>query len=245
MDNSGTTVLILCGGRGTRAYPHTAELPKPLLDVDGEPILRHVMEIYATQGYRRFALAAGFRGDLIERFARTVPDDWVVDVVDTGEDTDKADRVLRCRHLLGDTFFVTYGDGVGDLDLVDLMSFHRSHGAPATVTVVPLPSQYGTIEFDGAGQVHTFREKPTLDEHWINAGFFVMNRNVFDSWSGADLEGDVLPALGKAGGLYAYRHEGFWRSMDTYKDAMELTDFARSSANGTPPWIRSETRASS
>lgn len=239
--------LILCGGRGTRGYPHTMELPKPLLDVDGNPVLRHVMGIYATQGFDHFVLAAGFRPDLIAEFASTLPDGWRVEVADTGENTDKAHRIKLCRDRLGETFFVTYGDGVGNVDLEDLLAFHRSHNGTATVTVVPLPSQYGTLAFDGEGCVHTFREKPVLAEHWINAGFMVMDDKVFDDWNGEDLEGEILPALGAAGNLFAYRHTGFWKSMDTYKDSTDLTDLARTSGgeSGRPPWMRSVRRASS
>lgn len=240
------TTVILCGGRGTRAYPHTVELPKPLLDVDGTPILRHVMDIYAGQGATRFVLAAGYRPEMIDSFARTLPADWQVEVVDTGEDTHKGDRVLRVRHLVDDPFFVTYGDGVGDVDLEALVAFHREHPGSATVTVVPLPSQYGTMEFDPSGRVERFREKPSLPDHWINAGFLVMDQTVFEGWTG-DLESEVLPALGTRGELFAYRHGGFWKSMDTYKDAQDLTTLARAGRenHGRLPWLRSQARASS
>lgn len=241
-------VLILCGGRGTRAYPHTKEVPKPLLEVNSEPILLHVMRIYAEQGISHFVLAAGYRPDMIKSFASTLPGDWRVEVVDGGEDTNKGDRVAHARSVtdLGDEFMVTYGDGVGDVDLGRLLSFHREHGRLATVTVVPLPSQYGTLELDASGRVENFLEKPRLEDHWINAGFMVMNGGVFDGWTG-DLEDDVLPALGSRGELYAYRHAGFWKSMDTYKDAMDLDTIARTSEaeHGRPPWLRSARVASS
>jgi glucose-1-phosphate cytidylyltransferase len=233
--------LILCGGRGTRAYPHTKEVPKPLLDVNGDPILLHVMRIYAAQGFARFVLAAGYRPEMIRDFASSLPSDWDVEVIDSGEDTNKGDRVAHVRTAtdLGETFMVTYGDGVGDVDIAELLAFHRSHGKLATVTVVPLPSQYGTLEMDGTGRVESFLEKPRLEDHWINAGFMVMNRGVFDGWAG-DLEDEVLPALGSRGELYGYRHAGFWKSMDTYKDAVDLETIARTSeeAHGRPPWLR-------
>jgi len=233
--------LILCGGKGTRAYPHTVDLPKPLLEVAGRPVLRHVMEIYAGQGRADFVLAAGFRVDLIAAFTEDLPSGWQVEVVDTGEETNTGARVARCRHRLGETFFVTYGDGLGDVDLDALLAHHVAHAGSATVTTVPLPSQYGTIECDADGRVRRFREKPTLPDHWINAGFFVFDQRAFDHWPGDDLERDALPALGMAGELFAYRHHGFWRSMDTYKDALELS---RLCVEGRGPWATSPVRAS-
>jgi len=234
--------VILCGGKGTRAYPQTVELPKPLLEVAGRPILQHVMEIYADQGFRSFVLSAGFRADLIDEFVRTQPSGWDVDVVDTGVDTNTGGRLLGVRDRVGDTFFATYGDGLGDVDLSALLEFHRAHPGAATLTTVPLPSQYGTLEVGADGRVARFREKPVLQDHWINGGFFVFDRRVFDSWPGEDLERDILPALGAAGELYAYRHSGFWKSMDTYKDALDLTALA---SDGRLPWVRSPTHASS
>jgi glucose-1-phosphate cytidylyltransferase len=225
--------LILCGGRGTRAYPHTVELPKPLLEVGDRPVLEHVMGIYAEQGFDDFVLAAGFRCDLVREFADGLDRGWAVEVVDTGEDTNTGGRVHACRDRLGDTAFVTYGDGVGDVDLRALLAFHHGHAGAATLTTVPLPSQYGTIEADAGGRVERFREKPRLPDHRINAGFFVFDRRAFDRWEGDDLEREVLPALARGGELFAYAHEGFWKSMDTYKDALELSELCRP---WPPPW---------
>jgi glucose-1-phosphate cytidylyltransferase len=238
--------IILCGGRGTRAYPHTIEVPKPLMEVAARPIVHHVMEIYATQGFTRFILAAGYGVDSVRRFADALPAKWQVDVVDTGEDTHKGDRVLRVRDLIDGTFFLTYADGVGDIDLRFLLDFHLAHGGSATITTVPLPSQYGTLDTTPDGRVVGFQEKPKLSDHWINAGFMVMEERVFDHWSG-DLESDVLPALAEADELYAYRHDGFWKSLDTYKDSLDLDSIARraEAEHGNPPWQISEARASS
>lgn len=230
--------LILCGGKGTRAYPRTAEMPKPLLEVADWPILGHVMEIYARQGFCDFVLAAGFKVEMIEDFAARLPSSWKVDVVDTGEDANTAERVRACAPRMGETYFLTYADGVGDVDLHALGAFHRGHGGAATMTSVPLPSQYGTVQFVGE-RVARFLEKPRLADHWINAGFFVLDRRA-DTWLvGADLEREVLPALADAGELYAFRHNGFWRSMDTYKDALELTALC---ADGPPPWTGADAR---
>lgn len=225
--------VILCGGKGTRAYPHTLEIPKPLMEVGDSPILQHVMAIYARQGFCDFVLSAGYRADLVAAFAESLTRPWRVEVVDTGEDTGTAGRVLGCAPILGPTFMATYGDGLGSVDLGALVAFHRSHGGAMTVTAVPLPSPYGTLEWDEQGRVRRFLEKPRLSDHWINAGFFVVDERAFEHWVGDDLERDVLPALTDAGELYAYRHGGFWRSMDTYKDALELSALWR---EGGGPW---------
>jgi glucose-1-phosphate cytidylyltransferase len=231
---SGVQTLILCGGKGTRAYPHTETLPKPLLEVDGQPVLRQVMDIYAAQGFVDFVLAAGYKQELIVEYAAGLPSSWNVDVVDTGEETNTGGRVIRCRDRLAPTFFVTYADGLGDVDLTELAAFHRGHAGSATMTTVPLPSQYGTVDIAEDGRITLFREKPRLPDHWINAGFFVFDQDAFAHWAGEDLEREVLPALGAAGELYAYRHTRFWRSMDTYKDALELSALC---SNGQRPWL--------
>jgi glucose-1-phosphate cytidylyltransferase len=227
--------LILCGGKGVRAAPLTLQVPKPLLAVGDRPVLAHVMEIYADQGFADFVLAAGYKVELIQQFSRELPDAWRVDVVDTGEETDTGDRVLRVREQLGDPFFLTYADGLGNVDLHGLLAFHRVHRGMATVTAVPLPSPYGTFDLDRNGRVQGFREKPKLPDHLINAGFFIFDAQVFDLWEGADLEREVLPALADAGELYAFQHRGFWKSMDTQKDANELTALC---ADGPGPWVR-------
>jgi glucose-1-phosphate cytidylyltransferase len=140
---------------------------------------------------------------------------------------------------LDETFFVTYSDGLGDVDLNELLEFHRGHRGAATLTTVPLPSQYGTIDFRTDGRIESFKEKPTLRDHWINAGFFVFDERAFDLWEGEDLEREVLPALGTREELFAFKHRGFWKSMDTYKDALELSALV---VEGKGPWTHSETR---
>ena len=234
--------VILCGGKGTRAYPYTQEVPKPLLHVDGRPILEHVLGIYAAQGFTDFVLAVGHLGDKVAEFAATLPDSWQVDVVDTGDDTNTGGRVHGCRHLLDEPFMVTYADGVGDVDLHALVDFHHGHDGAATLTTVPLPSQYGTLDIDESGAVRRFLEKPRLPDHRINAGFFCFDPRVFDRWEGEDLEREVLPALVAAGELRAFPHDGFWMSMDTYKDGLELTALCET---GKPPWLPRSRDASS
>jgi glucose-1-phosphate cytidylyltransferase len=235
--------VILCGGKGTRAYPQTVSVPKPLLEVAGQPVVRHVMAIYAEHGFTDFVLAAGYKKELIEEFAGELDEPWSVEVVDTGGETNTGGRVRKVADLVGDTFFVTYSDGLGNVDLQETLRFHQSHGGFATMTSVPLPSQYGTVEFDESGRVERFREKPKLPDHYINGGFFVFDKRCFDAWPepGEDLERDVLPAMATAGELFVYKHTGFWKSMDTYKDALELTALC---GHGAPPWM-SEAPASS
>jgi glucose-1-phosphate cytidylyltransferase len=234
--------LVLCGGKGTRAYPHTVDVPKPLLEIAGRPILLHLLEVYAAQGWCDFVLAGGYKLDLLAEFASTLDEAWAVDVVDTGEDANTGERVHACADRLGERFFLTYADGLGNVDLARLLAFHADHTGCATLTTVPLPSQYGTIDVASDGHVERFREKPRLVDHNINAGFFVLDDAAFDHWPGPDLERDVLPALGAAGELYAYRHDGFWKSMDTYKDALELSLHCE---GGAPPWLDLPARASS
>jgi glucose-1-phosphate cytidylyltransferase len=234
--------VILCGGKGTRARPHTVDVPKPLLDVSGRPVLRHVMDVYAAQGHTKFVLAAGFKVEEIETFAATLPHEWKVEVVDTGVDTKTGERVRLCGAGVGDPFFVTYADGLANVDLAALSAFHRDHDGVATLTTVPLPSPYGTIELADDGRITRFREKPRLPDHLINGGFFVFDQAAFEHWEGQDLEGEVLPALAAAGRLHGWRHEGFWKSMDTYKDALELSALA---SEGSAPWLSPAMPASS
>jgi len=226
-------VLILCGGKGTRAYPYTEYLPKPMLPVNGQPILIHVMRIFANQGYKQFILSLGYRKEaIIDYFDRKILD-WDIKLVDTGEDTDTGGRIAKCQDILGDTFMATYVDGLSDISLDRLIEFHRSHDGLATVTSVPLVSQYGTLDFNDSGKIIAFKEKPTLWEHWINAGFFVFDNEVFNHWEGSNLEREVFPTLLKKGLLYTYRHDGFFKSMDTYKDQQEIEQMYQ---EGNVPW---------
>lgn len=231
---SGPTTLILCGGRGTRAYPHTVDTPKPLIEVGDRPVVRHVMDIYAAQGFTDFVLAAGYKAELIAGFARTLPPEWNVTVRDTGVETNTGARVAACSDLVTDPFFVTYADGLADIDLQQLLAFHRGHEGHATLTTVPLPSPFGTVDANRKGQVVRFAEKPRLDEHQINAGFLVFDAAVFAQWTGEDLEREVLPMLSEREELFAYRHLGFWRSLDSYKDALALSELWD---RGDAPWV--------
>jgi glucose-1-phosphate cytidylyltransferase len=231
-------VVILAGGRGTRASPFTDYMPKPMMPVCGKPIIARVMEIFAAQGHADFVLSVGYRKENIIDYFETRRTEWRVTIVDTGEDADTGARVERCRHLLQDTFIVTYSDGICDVHLAKLLAFHRSHSGLATVTSVPLTSQYGTIEADDTGRILAFREKPTLHGHWINAGFIAFDPAVFGSWHGDNLEREVLPALQEQGVLYTFRHHGFFKSMDTHKDQQELEQIYE---QGEVPWLQAAT----
>jgi glucose-1-phosphate cytidylyltransferase len=220
-------VAILCGGRGTRLQEHAAEIPKPLVEIGGMPIVWHVIQLYAVQGFRRFLLATGYRGEQIERFAaeHAWPAGVEVRCVDTGPQTQTGARIKRLqRDLAGETFCATYADGVADVDLDALLRFHRAHGALATMTVVRPTLQFGVTELDDDGRVSGFREKPR-SEHWINGGFFCFEPGVLDYLDeDSVLEREPLEQLAAAGELRARKHEGFWECMDTYKDAVALND---------------------
>jgi glucose-1-phosphate cytidylyltransferase len=227
-------VVILCGGKGTRSYPYTQHFPKVMMPISGTPIVVHLMRIFARQGFRNFVLSAAYRKEILIDYFDGRMTDWNVEIVDTGEDADTADRIIRCADYVGDTFVATYGDGLGNLNLSALLDFHHQHKGLATLTTVPLKSQYGLVRFDADGQVTHFDEKPTIWDSFINAGFFVFNKRVFEHWAGNNLEGDVLPRLAASKELFAYRHEGFWKSMDTGKDQNDLEQL---NSSGVPPWF--------
>jgi glucose-1-phosphate cytidylyltransferase len=229
-------VVILCGGRGTRLREHTEAIPKPLVEIGGRPILWHVIRIYAEQGFGRFLLCLGHRGEMIEEFVRKdgLPAGLEIECVDTGEETPTGGRIaLVGDRVEGDRFCATYADGVADLDLRSLLAFHRGHGRLATITVVRPELQFGVARLDGAGRVEGFVEKPRF-EGWINGGFFCFERGVL-AYLDEDsvLERDPFERLAADGELRAYRHSGFWDCMDTYKDAVLLNDLW---ASGRAPW---------
>jgi glucose-1-phosphate cytidylyltransferase len=230
-------VVILCGGRGTRLREHTQAIPKPLVEIGGHPILWHVIQLYAVQGFTRFLLACGYKSELIERFAAETdwPEGVRVQCVDTGLDTPTGGRIkLLEGHLGGQPFCATYADGVASIDLQGLLGFHVAHGRLATMTVVRPELQFGVTELNGAnGRVLGFHEKPR-SEHWINGGFFCFEPGVHDYLHVEQaLERKPLERLAADGELHAHRHEGFWECMDTYKDAVALEDLW---AGGQAPW---------
>jgi glucose-1-phosphate cytidylyltransferase len=228
--------MILCGGRGTRLQEHAPAVPKPLVEIGGRPILWHVIQVYLAQGFRRFLLLTGHRGELIEGFvaAETWPAEARIECLDTGEDTPTGGRLhLAAKSLGGQSICVTYADGVADIDLSALLTFHAAHGAPATMTVVRPRLQFGVARLNGDGVVRGFEEKPR-SEHWVNGGFFCLEPAAVER-IGPDsvLEREPLEQLAAAGELRAFRHDGFWECMDTYKDATRLNDLWK---QGEAPW---------
>ena len=250
-------VVILCGGKGTRLKEKTQYIPKALVEVGGQPILWHIMKGYASFGYTDFVLCLGYLGDNIRDYfrnngtvlpqRRSAPSvaetiryrtargqTWQITCVDTGLETNTGGRIRRAAPLVeGETFFATYGDGVADLDLLTLLDFHRNHKRIATLTAVNPISQFGIVELDGRGVITAFQEKPRLKE-WVNGGFFVFNRAVFDYLEdNSVLERDPFERLARERQIMAYQHHSFWACMDTYKDTMMLDSLWRS---GQAPW---------
>ncbi len=250
--------VILAGGRGTRLAEETTARPKPMVEIGGKPMLWHIMNIYAACGHKDFIIACGYKGEMIKeyfhdyhmrhsdyfvnlhdgsrRMIQTDGTDWQVGVIDTGYATMTGGRILRLRPWLTDTFMVTYGDGVGDIDLAALLTFHRSHGKLATVTAVRPPARFGALELDG-NCVQRFSEKPQTGEGWINGGFFVFEPAIFDYLDDDEtiLERDTLERLSVGCQLMAFRHEGFWQPMDTLRDKEYLESLWSS---GQAPWRR-------
>jgi glucose-1-phosphate cytidylyltransferase len=229
-------VVILCGGRGTRLRERTETVPKALVEIGGRPILWHVIGIYAAQGFDRFLLATGYLGEAIEEFVAT--EEWPtavsVECVETGADTPTGGRIAQLgERLAGGRFCATYADGVANIDLDSLLDCHADHGRLATMTVVRPHLQWGVADLDEDGRVGGFIEKPR-SEHWINGGFFCFEPGVFGYLADDSvLEREPLTRLAADDQLRAYRHEGFWDCMDTYKDAVVLNDLW---ARGDPPW---------
>jgi glucose-1-phosphate cytidylyltransferase len=229
-------VAILCGGRGTRLQEHTHAIPKALVEIGAQPILWHVVRIYASQGLRRFLLLTGYLGEMIEEFVSSAewPEPVEIECLDTGLDTPTGGRLALARERLAEQpFCATYADGVADIDLETLAAYHRGHGGIGTVTVVRPRTQFGVAELDEGHRVTAFEEKPRL-EHWVNGGFFCFEPGFLDYLETESvLENAPLRRLAAEGQLHAFRHTGFWDCMDTYKDAVLLNDLWR---DGEAPW---------
>lgn len=238
--------VILAGGLGTRLAEETGVKPKPMVEIGGRPVLWHVMKHYSAHGFNEFCIALGYKGEMIKRyFMDYYPlygdlsvslssgsvtannnecEPWLVHLVDTGTASMTGGRVLRLKGLIGgETFMLTYGDGVTNVDLQRLLEFHRSHGKIATVTAVRPPSRFGGLVLEGDA-VAQFTEKSQIGEGWINGGFMVLEPDIFDYMTDDStvLERDVLETLAGEGQLMAYRHDGFWQCMDTIRDVQLL-----------------------
>lgn len=247
----------MAGGLGTRLSEETAARPKPMVEIGGKPMLWHIMNIYAGHGFADFLIACGYKGEIIKEYfhnffvhnsdyivdlkdgSRNVLQsrcpDWRIGAIDTGVNTLTAGRLKRLRPWLdGETFMVTYGDGVADVDLEKLVAFHRKHGKLATVTAVRPPSRFGALNLKG-DRVGSFSEKPQMGEGWINGGFFVFEPGALKYMGGDDcsLEREPLEKIAKDGQLMGYRHEGFWQPMDTLRDKQLLDNLWNS---GKAPW---------
>jgi glucose-1-phosphate cytidylyltransferase len=228
--------VILCGGRGTRLGEHGATVPKALIEIGGRPVLWHLLNIYDHYGLAEIILCLGFLGDAIKEYF--LDDHRQITFVDTGLDTNTGGRINRIEKYLGgdETFCVTYGDGLADIDLPALISFHHQHGKIATLTAVHPLSNFGLIKIDEDNRVIEFEEKPVIKD-WVNGGFFVFDRRIFDYLDDDSvLEGEPMERLARAGELKAYRHTGFWKCMDTYKDNIEFNQLWDAGQAGWKVW---------
>lgn len=253
----GMKVVILAGGMGTRLAEETALRPKPMVEIGGKPILAHIMHWYARYGFKEFVVALGYKGEQVKSYflnyymlnsditvslkdgsftaSESQPDDWVVHLAETGAATMTGGRLGRLRGKLSDeTFMMTYGDGLSNVNIRKLLDFHHAHGKLATVTAVRPPARFGGLAFEG-DRIAQFTEKPQTGEGWINGGFFVLNRRVLDYIEGDDTlwERGPMERLAAEGELMAYRHDGFWQPMDTIREKQHLEELWQS---GKAPW---------
>ena len=252
-------VIILAGGLGTRISEETNDKPKPMVLIDDKPILWHLMNIFSTQGYEEFVLALGYRGDVIKRWLLDLNDlagnitidtlkkkvhhlqadselSWKVTAIETGLNTQTGGRIAQCmRAFPGERVIATYGDGLANVDIKKLLTFHESHGKLATVTAVRPPARFGYLDIQG-DRVVNFGEKNQADAGWINGGFFVLEPEVanYVKADSEPFESGALPRLVAEGQLMAYHHEDFWQPMDTLREKQELTKLA---LLDLPPWL--------
>lgn len=217
--------VILCGGKGTRMKEKTEYMPKPLVSIGGKPMLWHIMKLYAHYGYKDFVLALGYKGEMIRRyFFENRDSDLNITCVDTGQESSTGERIVRVReHLPEEEFMVTYGDGVADIDVSKLVRFHRAQGTQGTITGVNPRSRYGLINIDGnTNHVTGFFQKPTTHDH-INGGFMIFKREALNHFDNGPVE-NVFNILIPRRELSVYRHNGFWKCMDTYQEVEELNE---------------------
>ncbi|ARK10400.1 glucose-1-phosphate cytidylyltransferase [Fibrivirga algicola] len=240
-------VVILAGGLGTRLSEETVVKPKPMVEIGGMPILWHIMKIYSAHGYNEFIVCLGYKGYIIKEFFANYflhqsdvtidlstneisvhtsqAEPWKVTLVDTGLTSMTGGRLRRVRHHIGnEPFMLTYGDGVGDVDITKLVSFHEAHGKKCSLTAVQPSARFGALDVNDTDGVRSFLEKPKGDGAWINGGFFVCDASVIDLIEGDDTTWERYPMemLAAQGEMMAFRHDGFWKPMDTLRDKTEL-----------------------
>jgi glucose-1-phosphate cytidylyltransferase len=230
-------VIILAGGLGTRISEETSDKPKPMVEISGKPILWHVMSIFAKQGFENFLVATGYKGEIIHKWVHELKTTWQIQALDTGQSTQTGGRIKKCMETIpGERVFVTYGDGLGNVNLKRLLHFHEMNGLMGTVTAVRPPARFGVLESSN-GLVTHFGEKNQTDSGWINGGFFVLESAVRELIEGDDepFETGAIPRMVDKHELAAFQHENFWQPMDTLREKNELEAFAKS---GNPPWLK-------
>jgi len=229
--------ILLAGGLGTRISEETADKPKPMVLINGKPILWHLMNIFANQGVIEFVIATGYKGEVIQDWVKTIDNGWKITALETGLDAQTGGRIKVCmQKLAGERVFATYGDGLGNINLRDLLRFHKMQGLKGTVTAVRPPARFGVLESSN-GLVTHFGEKNQTDSGWINGGFFVLEPEVErDIYQHSEpFETGAIPRLVESHQLSAYHHEGFWQPMDTLREKQELEKY---STQEVPPWLK-------
>jgi len=227
--------VILCGGKGTRLSGYTEAIPKPLVQIGNKPILHHLMDLYAGFGHKEFILLVGYKADKIKEYFKNIRE-FNIKFVDSGEEANKAQRLMDAKKLIkGNTFLMSYGDDLTDANINSIIGFHKKSKKVVTLTAVPLLSPFGIIEISSKEEVTSFREKPKLN-HWMNGGFYVIEKKIFSYIKpGYDLEKETFEDLAKERQIAEFMHNGFWKSMNTLKDVIELNDMHK---EGNTPWIR-------
>jgi glucose-1-phosphate cytidylyltransferase len=229
-------IIILAGGLGTRISEETENKPKPMVLIDDKPLLWHLMNIFALQGFKDFLIASGYKGEVIFDWAEKLESDWQIKVLDTGQDTQTGGRIARCMKTIpGESVFATYGDGLANVNLSELIKFHRQMQSLATLTAVRPPARFGVLESEN-GVVTHFGEKNQADAGWINGGFFILEPEVINyiQEDNEPFETGALSRLVNEKELAAYQHAGFWQPMDTLREKLDLGKFAKLP---TPPWL--------